>query len=365
MQNEPAMKREGVTRRAFLGRAGMLATGAVAAAASPALLTSCSSSSKSKNEVVYAGFGGAYQQQITKAVLKPFQDATGIKVTITTGAENIASLKANVKANKVQWDVMDTNIALLAQAIAADVLQKIDYSGVKSISDLNNKSLAGPYGLGYYNFSDNIWWNPRAVKGQIRTWADVWNTSAFPGKRGFGNTVNGLLEGALMASGTPTDKIYPIDVDKAFAWMDKIRSSSTFLDSTADQNAMAQQDSVIGFQTLSRIKAVTQAGTKLDYSWDQVLIDTNSFAIPKQAPHVDNAVKLMEFALQPEQQLAIMRILGYSPATKTAIAKLTPTQLKNIPTSPQNSRNAVYYDSAWYAKHGADATQRFQKWLIS
>jgi len=356
-----------ISRRRFLARAG---TGAVAMAAAPALISACSSSggssgSSSSKEVVYAGFGGAYQDQITEAVLKPFQDATGIKVTITTGAQNISTLKAMVDENKVQWDIMDTNTALLAEAISSGVLQKVDYSKVPGISDLETKSLASTYGLGYYTFSDNLYWNTKGFQGTPTSWADVYDTQKFPGKRGFTNDAEGNLEIAVMAAGVPIDKVYPIDLDLAFNQLDKIRSSAVFLDDTALQNEMAQQDVVVGCEPLSRTKAAAKAGAPLTYTWSQAIIDVNSFAIPAKAPHPENALKLMQFALQPTQQLAILRILGYGPVTKAAFKQLSPAQLADMPGSPQNAPQNLFFNSEWYAQNGTAVTDRFQKWLVA
>lgn len=58
-------------------------------------------------------------------------------------------------------------------------------------------------------------------------WADFWNTKKFPGDRALGGAGPGTpeLEFALMAAGVPPDRLYPIDIEKAFASYNKIRSS--------------------------------------------------------------------------------------------------------------------------------------------
>ena len=66
-----------------------------------------------------------------------------------------------------------------------------------------------------------------AFKGAVpKGWADFWNTKKFPGDRamvGAGSGNNPELEFALLAAGVPADKLYPLDLDKAFASFDKIK----------------------------------------------------------------------------------------------------------------------------------------------
>ena len=49
---------------------------------------------------------------------------------------------------------------------------------------------------------------------------DLWDTANFPGPRSLQSGASGSnadLEVATMATGVPPDKVYPIDLDKAFA----------------------------------------------------------------------------------------------------------------------------------------------------
>jgi ABC-type spermidine/putrescine transport system permease subunit I len=57
-------------------------------------------------------------------------------------------------------------------------------------------------------------------------WADFWDAKRFPGDRtlvGAGSGNNPELEFALLAASVPADKLYPLDLDKAFASYDKIK----------------------------------------------------------------------------------------------------------------------------------------------
>ena len=165
--------------------------------------------------LVYVGFGGAYQAYLEKAILRPFQKATGIEIQSVTGANNIAKLKAMVESGDVTWDIIDVTGAALGTYDAAGLLKKLDYSQI-TVPKLIEASVQQPSGMGYYVYSHNIWWNTSVIKGPLNSWAEVWDAKTHPGKRGFQNQAVYSPEEALLADGVPLDKVYPMDIDRIF-----------------------------------------------------------------------------------------------------------------------------------------------------
>ena len=83
------------------------------------------------------------------------------------------------------------------------------------------------YALDMLVWAEVMAYRTDAFKGAIPVgWADFWNTSKFPGDRALGGAgpSSPELEFALMAAGVPPDKVYPIDIDTAFASYDKIKA---------------------------------------------------------------------------------------------------------------------------------------------
>lgn len=86
------MARQQISRRGAL-KAAFAATAGLAA---PALVNGARA--QSKNELVFVGFGGAYQEGQAKALFEPFEKETGIKIVQTTGVEI-----AIVGRQRLQW----------------------------------------------------------------------------------------------------------------------------------------------------------------------------------------------------------------------------------------------------------------------
>jgi putative spermidine/putrescine transport system substrate-binding protein len=318
---------------------------------------------KDTKELVYAGYGGVYEQGVRQAWFSPFHNQTGVDVAITTGSYDMAKMAAMVKSGHTQWDVVDTQGTTFGQLVAAELLEKLDLSVVPT-SELANPAYISPYGVANYVFSHNILWNTKEVKGAPTSWADVWDVKRFPGKRGFQKVPWLALEIALVADGVPVDKLYPLDVDRAFRSLDRIRPYAVFQDLNSLTNLFAQQEVVIGDLNLARTKQLMKDGAPLQYTWNQAILDTERLGILKGAPNVANALKMIEFALQPEQQLKVLDILGYSPTVKGALARISSEQAKDLPGTPETLASSFFLDGLWWGQNGAKVGRRFEEWLL-
>ena len=66
----------------------------------------------------------------------------------------------------------------------------------------------------------------------------------------------------------------------------------------------------------------------------------------------------------PAAQAALARTIAYGPTNTKALSQLDPQVLEQLPTSPANSKNALRFDAAFWANHGAALEQRFHTWLL-
>src|SRR6202162_5918684 len=85
----------------------------------------------SKNELVFVGFGGSYQDGQTKALFEPFEKETGIKVIQTTGVD-IAKLRAQVQSKNVEWDLISIPDRLRYAAVKDGLLTPLDYGTINA-----------------------------------------------------------------------------------------------------------------------------------------------------------------------------------------------------------------------------------------
>src|SRR6478672_11465756 len=84
--------------------------------------------------VVFASWGGAYQEAEKVAYCEPFEKATGAKV-VQDGPMNVAKFRAMAASGSSDWDVVDVTggfleasikVGLLADGVAPDKLYPLD-----------------------------------------------------------------------------------------------------------------------------------------------------------------------------------------------------------------------------------------------
>ncbi len=354
------------TRRQFLAASSAVLGGAAIASAAGCSNNGTSSTAK---DLVYAGFGGTYDQNVKKYIFTPFTKKTGVTVTMTADAPDpIAPIQAQVNSGHPEWDFMILNTATLAESIRDNLLQKVDYSKIPNAKYLAVSGYRNPYGPSLWVFSSNICWNTKAVKQPLGGWADFWDLKKFPGKRCLPNDDPlKTLSAALLANGVAPANLFPLNIDRALSSLDRIKSSTVFLDINTETNQLAQQDIVIALQNVTRIKLAIKDNIPLAYNWNQYLCDVSTYGLLRGAAHADNYYLLTNFVLSDQAQSIQPTEFGYTPATTTAISGVPATLANDLPASAVTGPQAVHLSAfaVDWASEGEAATKAFTSWLQS
>ena len=75
-----------------------------------------------------------------------------------------------------------------------------------------------------------------------QNWVDFWDAKKFPGPRTLRDSPVDNLEFALMADGVAPDKLYPLDIDRAFKKLDAIKPHISVWWKTGAQSAQLLVD---------------------------------------------------------------------------------------------------------------------------
>ncbi|MGF6972768.1 hypothetical protein QFZ94_001195 [Paraburkholderia sp. JPY465] len=93
-----------------------------------------------------------------------------------------------------------------------------------------------------------------------------------------------MLEIALLADGVPPNKLYPLDLDRAFKKLDTIKSDIVWWSGGAQsQQLLASGEAPIGMFWNGRLHALAQTGVPVGISWNQNLTAADMLVIPKGA----------------------------------------------------------------------------------
>src|SRR5207247_3418783 len=103
----------------------------------------------------------------------------------------------------------------LLRADREGLVEPIDWSVVKKDKLFPNAVYAN--GLAYCALGTNLAYRKdKFPQGGPKTWADFWDVKKFPGNRSMLNNAIRAVQFALVADGVPPDKVFPLDVDRAF-----------------------------------------------------------------------------------------------------------------------------------------------------
>ncbi|MDN0081658.1 ABC transporter substrate-binding protein [Crenobacter sp. SG2305] len=318
-------------------------------------------------DLTVISFGGANKDAQTKAFYGPFKKASGINVVGGEYNGEMAKVKAMVDTKSVSWDVLEVESPELARGCDEGLFEKLDYTKIGNKADFV-PGAAQQCGIGIFVWSTALAYNADKLKTAPTSWKDFWDVKKFPGKRGLRKGAKYTLEIALMADGVAPKDVYkvlatPAGVDRAFKKLDQLKPNIQWWEAGAQPpQYLASGDVVMSSAYNGRIATAQKDGKNLKVVWNGGMYDFDSWAIPKGSPNKDAAYKFIAFASKPENQKVYSQNIAYGPSNKLAVPMIDKKVMAELPTAPQNMKDAVKVDVNFWADYGESLEQRFNAW---
>ena len=348
---------QGTTRRKLLK--GAVAAGVVL----PAVWTRRSGAAE---QITVADVGGAPAQALRTAFYDPFEKETGIRIeNVAHESDPVTQFKLVVDANSKIWDV-----CMVTPDDVARLTSEKNYLEPLEITAENNSDLVAgalmPNWFGFSVYGIVMAYRTDTYKTEApKSWADFWNTAKFPGRRGFYRNPKGVLESALLADGVAPKDLYPLNVDRAFAMLDKIRSNVAVWWTSGAQNTQLLQNGEVDMSDTwsARAFAAIESGAPVNIVW-QGLYSIDGWSIPSGTPKLRQARDFVRFCMNPQRQAAYSSIVANGPSNTKAYDFIKLERAKLLPTFPENLKNLTQRDFAYWGKNYAAISDRFQEWLL-
>lgn len=340
-----------------------------AALAMPAVWTPARSQGK---RIVVRDGGGIYMRAYTAVLYRPFTEATGIEVvSVAANAEPVAQIRGMVDTKTYTWDMVgQLSWPAIAQLTTGGkiYLEKHGLESDPAVSKMPAQYLS-PYGVGTNVYSTVLAYRSDAFKGRKapESWADFWNIKGFPGRRALRKHPFDTIEEALMAAGTPTDKVYPCDLDKAFASLDRIkRDVEVWWTGGAQVEQMLTSGEVDMIAAwVSRPQSAQASGAPVEIVWNQNIWGLDSWAILAGTPNADACREFIKFATDPKRQAALFEFFPAGVTLPEAFNYLKPEVAKRSPSYPDNIKNGLKLDPQYWLEHQAKVIERFNAWVLA
>ena len=348
------------TRRDLL-KAGSAAAAAAAAPAGGIAQT---------KEVIVAATGGLMERSLQEHFYKRFEAQTGIRVRSVPIElpDQWARAIAGARAGNVPFDIVTATPPDLIQhrEILADV-------NCASPSIKENALPGGcfPKGLMRTGGGMTICWSTKAFpagKGP-QSWADFYDTARFPGPRSLPDTGDRewwVPLSALLADGVPADKLFPLDLDRAYARLDKLKPSVAAWWKSGDnsQAILRGGDAVMSMLYSSRSVALSKGDEPFDFTWNQAIRDVGNWAVLRNGPNGANAQAFLDFFVQgPAEHVEFGRKVAFDSNNAKAGSAVPPAERRFRSSMPENWSKLVVADYEWIAANREKMRERWVSWL--
>jgi putative spermidine/putrescine transport system substrate-binding protein len=303
--------------------------------------------------------GGLSGDSVEAGYIKPFTARTGIKVT-RESPTSTGKLQAMVQSKNVTVALVELSATNAAQARALGLIEPLDWASIDAAPMFPEAKWAD--GFGWQYFSTIMVWGQGTKP--MRTWADFWNVKDFPGKRALPDYPTFTLPIALLADGVKPENLYPLDIDRAFASLQKIKGSISVWWKAGAQPSQLLTDQEVVYSAAWSGRAI--GDPKLEYTYNQGLLQLSYFVVPKG---VDPAAKAAAMSLLHEMSLiknqavaaGIVPYTGASPGIEQFIAK---DKVDQYPTSPANKKIQALADPNWTADNAKLIEKRWQEFKL-
>lgn len=282
-------------------------------------------------------------------ILDKFQKETGIKVNYTEYDSN-ETMYAKLKSQPTEvYDVIVPSDYFVDKMRKQNMLQQLDKTQLPNFKNLNPTLLNRPFDPNN-NFSIPYLWGTVGIvinskyisPNDVTSWADFWNPK-YKNYLVMLDDMRMVFSIALMKLGYSINDTNPDHIKQAYELLVQLMPNIKVFNSDSADNLYIDTDGIIGMNFNGDTFRDTSENSDLKYIYPKegfpVWID--NLAIPKGAPHLENAYKFINFILRPDIAAEIAQSQYYS-SPNLAAQKLLPADWSTNPMvnpSPEILKN--------------------------
>jgi putative spermidine/putrescine transport system substrate-binding protein len=285
-------------------------------------------SSGAEAEVVFAGYGGTYEQFTRNQFMPAFEKATGIKIKLVVGTALSNYAKVVASRNNPEIDVYWSNELTHAAGKQQGLYDKLDSRVVTNLVDVYPSS-QDPDGIGVASHVQvtGFQYNSQKFRDAGIPAPTSWNDLADPRLKGkvalynFNVAYSQDLLVLLTRVAGGTEKDIRPGLEKIKALRDS-GNLTMFASSPAElDNMLIQGQAWITVNGSPRAYILKARGAPIDFAVPKEGggFFTNYFDVVKGSPHPKAAQLLVNFLIGPEMQIVIAKDVVAAPINKKVV----------------------------------------------
>lgn len=294
-------------------------------------IASCAFAAEDNVVNVYVWWG-----EVPEFAIRQFERETGIKVNFSTYDSN-EIMYAKLRADKnSSYDIVEPSSYYVDRMRRQGMLEKLDKKKLPNAGNLNPAFLGQAYDP-ESNYSIPFIWGVTGIflnknykaANNIKSWADLWK-SPYADQLMLLDDSREVFSMALRVLGYSVNDSNPEHIKQAYLKLKELLPNVKIFNS-APMPILIDEDANVGMAWNGDVFKAKQENNHLEFVYpkDGFVIWVDNFAIPKNAPHRENAYKFLNFMLRAEIAKAIALDNNF-PTVNLAAQKLLPESvLKN------------------------------------
>ncbi|MBW2059728.1 MAG: ABC transporter substrate-binding protein [Deltaproteobacteria bacterium] len=328
--------------------------------------------SAAKKRVVYTEqYGGFWEEHFKKNIFSKFTEKTGIEVVTVPGAgSKIARIDQMVKSGKVELDLLATDASDVIKGKRLGLWEKLNETDVpnlkKVIPALREKDDMSAPNISYWMI---LFYNTKEIKERPDSWEVLWD----PKYKGWVTAYNdpgwsNIFPITAATMGITQEKLKKkATLDRVWKKLDRLKSQiKRWWAGGADFQQLAAAGEVwIGEAWNGRIFDSQDKGVPIDAVWPKEggYLAIDHWTIVRGTPRRQEAMALLNFLLEPENQKMTAENLSYGPTTIGTVDMLDEKTRYRVYGPPGAIDKAIIEDWGWYFERQQYIETRWKEWI--
>jgi len=267
----------------------------------------------------------AWSEYIPQALLDGFEEETGITVNYDTYSSN-EELLAKLQAGASGYDVIIPSDYAITIMITQDLLEEIDLTRIPNFANIA-EALKDPYFDPGNKYSVPYQWGTSAlaidtekVTTEITSWDELWNPE-YEQLIVMLDDSREVLGMVLLTLGYDKNSTDPDELEEAKQKLTELMPNIRLFDSDSPKTALLTGEVWMGMVWNGEAAIAHVDNPAIEYvcPLEGCTIWYDNLAIPKSAPHVDNAHLFIDYVLRPEVSILITQEFPYSNPNQAAL----------------------------------------------
>lgn len=299
--------------------------------------------------------------------LSEFQDASGITVKMDLFGDN-DELFAKLRSGNAGYDVIVPSSDFVERMVAADMLMQLDLDKIPNFANIQKRFQDATFDPGRKHSLPYMWgtigigYNKDEVEGTPDSWDILFTSDKYAGQIALLGDAQNVIQTALKFLGYSLHSSDPAQIKQAEELIIAQKKRIKVFADDNGQDLLASGEVVATQEWNGDILQVMAEDESLNYITPKEggLIWEDCMAIPKGAPHPQNAHKFLNFINEPKVNAAIAETIQFATPNSAALKLMPDSYTKNPVIFPsdddlKNYESAKYlgetvtklYDEAW------------------